>query len=233
MKPEKKITSWSFSRWAEYQDCPKKAYFKCILKLKEPGSAAMDRGTAIHKLAEDYVNAAIKKLPAELSQFKDEFAALKSQPIKYVEESWTFKSNWDQTSWNDWTGAWLRVKLDVAYHNVEHNALVVIDHKTGKFSDYKLGPYMDQLELYGLAGLKRFPTVDVVSPRLWFLDHGITHPDPQKEELEYFRKDEKLLEKKWLAKVKPMLNDTTFKEKPGNACRFCHFKKENGGPCLF
>ena len=51
----RKITSWSFSRWNVYEECPAKAKYKFIDKLKEPGSAAMDRGTALHKQCEDFL----------------------------------------------------------------------------------------------------------------------------------------------------------------------------------
>lgn len=231
--PIKKITSWSFSRYSVYDGCPAKAYYKFILKLPEPQGEPMKRGEAIHKLAENYTNGEIKKLPNELKLFKDDFTMLKAQKVKFVEESWTFRKDWSETTWNDWAGAWLRVKLDVGYINVDHNAFVPIDHKTGKYSDYKLGDYESQLSLYALAVLKKFPTIDVVSPRLWFLDHGIVHPDPAKEEIEYFRKDEKYLDKLWQDKTRAMLSDTVFKPKPGNACTFCHYKKANNGPCKY
>jgi len=229
--PIKKITSWSFSRYNVYSQCPAKAKYKFIDKLKEPDSPQMQRGTDIHKLAENYAKGSLRALPKELSLFKEEFKALKAQKVKFIEEDWVFRNDWTETAWNDWNGAWLRVKLDAAYINTEHNALVVIDHKTGKYSDYKTPEYEEQLQLYGLAGLKKHPTVDVVSPRLWYLDHGIIHP--QEEEIEYFRKDEKYLDKLWGTKIKAMMNDTTYKPKPGNACTFCHFKKANGGPCKY
>lgn len=231
--PKQQITSWSFSRYTAYKKCPAQAKFKFIDKLKEPGSAAMDRGTDIHKLAEDYTKGSIKTLPKELKLFKDDFARLKKQKVKSVEESWTFKADWSLTTWNDWNGAWLRVKLDASYTNVEHNALVIIDHKTGKFSDYKLPEYEEQLELYGLAGLKYHPTIEVVSPRLWYLDQGIVHPDPNVEEKTFSRSDEPYLEKLWKDKTKKMLTDTTFKPTPGAACTYCHFRKSNGGPCKY
>jgi RecB family exonuclease len=231
--PIKQIESWSFSRYNTYKKCPQLAKFKFIDKLQEPGSAAMDRGTAIHKLAEDYAKDLTDELAPELSLFKEEFEALKGQKIKFIEESWTFKKDWSQTMWNDWSGAWLRVKLDAAYINIDHNALVVIDHKTGKYNERNNAEYEEQLQLYGLAGLKQHPTVDIVSPRLWYLDAGVIHPDPAKDEIVYTREDEKYLDKLWAGKTKAMLSDTTFKPTPGNACTFCHFKKANGGPCKY
>jgi CRISPR/Cas system-associated exonuclease Cas4 (RecB family) len=231
----KQLTAWSFSRFMDYISCPAKAKYKHIDKLKEPPNAAMERGSAIHKMAEDYTNGALKKLPAELKLFEAEFKKLASQKVKMVEESWTYKPDWTQTTWNDWNGAWLRAKLDAAYINVEHNALVVIDHKTGKFRPEKNEEYLLQLDLYGTVGLTQHPTVDVVSPRLWYLDHGRVYPDPEQgeEELEYFRKDADKLRKRWVQRVKPMMTDTTFKPTPGAACTYCHFRKSNNGPCQY
>lgn len=230
--PIKKIESWSFSRYNVYRECPAKAKFKFIDKLSEPGSTAMDRGSAIHKLAEEYTKGMLKALPVELKLFKEEFRDLKKEKAKFVEESWTFRKDWTQTTWNDWSGAWLRVKLDAAYINVEHNALVVIDHKTGKFRESKNAEYEEQLQLYGLAGLKQHPTVDIVSPRLWYLDEGLIHPTGDAE-ITYTRSDESYLDKLWASKTKKMLSDTSFKPTPGNACTYCHFKKANGGPCKY
>ena len=231
--PIKQITSWSFSRYNLYKACPAAANFKFNLGLKEPGNAAMQRGTDIHKLAEDFAKGDIKKLPPELSLFKEEFADLKKQKVKYIEDSWTFKADWSLTTWNDWNGAWLRVKMDAAYLNIDHNVLVVIDHKTGKFRESKNAEYEEQLQLYGLSGLKKFPTIEAVAPRLWYLDEGVIHPDLEKEEIIYTRQDEVYLEKLWLGKIKKMMSDTTFKPTPGSACTYCHYRKSNSGPCKF
>jgi CRISPR/Cas system-associated exonuclease Cas4 (RecB family) len=231
----KQFTAWSFSRYMDYKACPAKASYKHLQGLKEPPNAAMQRGSDIHKLAEDYTKGTLKRLPAELKLFADHFKQLKAQKVKMVEESWTFRQDWTATEWNDWTGAWLRAKLDAGYINVEHNALVVVDHKTGKYREEKNNEYLEQLELYGTVGLVRHPTVAVVSPRLWYLDIGRVYPDPEKgeDELEFFRGDAEKLKKKWVARIKPMMTDTTFKPTPGAACTYCHYRKSNGGPCQY
>lgn len=231
------VKSWSFSRWNEYRACPAKFKYKAIDKLTEPPSPAMERGTAIHKLAEDYTLGKLRTLPAELKLFKDQFKRLRDQKVKMVEEQWAFKRDWTLTKWNDWSDCWLRVKLDVAYINPEHNALVPIDHKTGKFRAEKNEEYVLQLDLYGTAGFAQVPTVDVISPRLWYIDQGRVYPDPdvndEEEEIEFFPKDAKIMRKKWEDRVKPMFMDRTFKPTPGAACTYCHFKKANGGPCKY
>lgn len=231
--PSYNVTSWSFSRWSDYKKCPAHFKFKHLDKLKEPPNPAMERGSAIHKLAEDYVLGVKKTLPKELSLFKDEFKALKAQKIKFVEENWSFTRDWQLTEWNNWANCWLRVKLDVAYIHPEHNVIVPIDHKTGKPRDDKNAEYELQLELYGLAALVQQPSVAAASPRLWYLDHGVVYPDPEEREIEFTQKDVPALKKKWETRVKPMFTDKTFKPTPGDACRWCHYRKSNGGPCKY
>lgn len=237
-----RITAWSYSRYSKYTECPAAAKYKFIDKREEPGSAAMDRGDAIHKLAEAYVSGKLpkhsdsmipfdkqfkalekskfKKLPAELEKFTGEFAELKaSKPL--VEEMWCFKSDWAETVWNDWNGIWCRIKTDAVC--TDGDTAYVIDHKTGK----NRGGYTEQMSLYGLGAFLKFPHIKKVVAQLWFLDSGDVVP------AEFEAKDLKPLQKDWEKKVKPMLNDTMFAPRPGNACRFCHFKKANGGPCKF
>jgi len=230
----KKFTSWSFSRYMDYKGCPAKAKYKHLDKLAEPPNDAMARGSMIHEKAEDYTLGRITRLPAELKLFKDEFKMLKGQKIKVVEENWAWTQNFAaETAWDNWTGAWVRIKLDAAYVDIDRNMLVPIDHKTGKCRPQKQAEYEEQLQLYGLAGLLRFPDVDAVAPRLWYLDEGVTWPDEAADEVVYQRKEVEKLKKIWIKNVTPMFNDTSFKPKPGDACRFCHYKAANGGPCKF
>lgn len=228
----KPVTSWSFSRYTKYKQCPAKFKFNVVMGMKEPGNAAMDRGTDIHKLAENYVKGELPRLPAELALFKKEFVRLKKQKVKTVEDDWTWTKDWaHETHSKDWTGAWVRIKIDASYTNMQHEALVPIDFKTGKISDYKQVEYEEQLELYALGGLKKYPFVKIVAPQLWYLDQGVMWIGPNDEQLEYTRADEKFLEKKWAAKIKPMFNDKTYKATPNHGCQWCHFRKSNGGPC--
>lgn len=238
-KPLPKVTSWSFTRYSDYNKCPAFFRYKHLEKISEPGNDAMQRGSDIHKLAENYTKGIVKKLPEELALFAEEFAALKKQKIKIVEDTWAFKADWSETVWNDWAGCWLRIKMDAAYVNVEHMALVPIDHKTGKCRDEEHAKYLEQLELYAIGGLLKYPEVKVVSPRLWYLDHGIVYPDPEEHEIEFVRADLPGLQKKWEKKVIPIFKDTTFKPTPSDsACRWCYFGqsgKAKGGPgvCRF
>jgi RecB family exonuclease len=233
----KTITSWSFSRWQTYDQCPAKARYKFIDRLPEPGSPAMERGSAIHKLSEDYVKGSISKLPVELKPLASEFKALraarrKNPALINVEESWAFRKDWTITHGRDWDGAWLRVKLDVAVRDGKE--VTVNDVKTGKFRPDDSLDYGLQMKLYDLGALVMYAGIpDVrVRSRLLYVDAGMVYPPPE-EQTVYTAKDLPALKKEWELRVKPMLSDTTFAPKPNRFCGWCHFRKANQGPCQY
>lgn len=226
-----KLDAWSFSRFRDHRTCPAFFKFKYIDKRAEPGNDAMQRGTAIHTLAEDYVKGKVKILPAELKLFEEEFAVLKKNKA-LAEGSWAFSADWEPTDWFKRAGKpapWVRIKIDVCMVEKHDNSLSVIDHKTGRFNAYKNPEYEEQLELYGVGGLLNYPRIAGVRPLLYFLDAGIIHPEGKPL---VTHKELPKLKKKWEAKVKPMFNETAWKPKPGKQCDWCHFRKANNGPCV-
>ena len=48
----RRITTWSYSRWTTYEDCPARARYKFLDRLPDPSGPGEDRGTALHKAAE-------------------------------------------------------------------------------------------------------------------------------------------------------------------------------------
>jgi CRISPR/Cas system-associated exonuclease Cas4 (RecB family) len=236
------ITAWSFSRYYTYKQCPLKAKLKFIDKIPEPGNAAMDRGNAIHKMAEDYINGGISRIPKELSAFTTLFKQLRVRHSKKldtisVEETWAFTKNWQETTWNDWANCWLRVKTDCAHlENPDSNTIHVYDWKSGKFREDMNEDYVEQLELSALAALKRFDYVENVNVKLKYLDADVTFP-LEDSPIVFTRADEAKLLKTWTARIKPMLNDRMFAPRPNDKCKWCHFRKSNsangGGQCKF
>ena len=237
------IKSWSFSRYNTYQLCPLKARLAYIDKIPELPNDAMARGAAIHKQAEDYINGKLDELPAELSRFRKIFRQLKRRHRKssatvMVEDTWAFKSDWTETTWNDWVGCWLRVKLDCAVES-DSGVLTVYDWKTGRFRPEKNEEYCEQLELYALGAILMFNHVKTVVPTLVYLDEGKIFPDREHNSdlLVYTRDDIDGLKTKWEKRVKPMLSDKYFPPRPNNLCRWCHYRKDNakngGGQCQF
>ena len=219
-KAAKKITSWSYSRYSCWEQCPAKAKYKFIDKLPEPPAPAMERGIKIHQLAEDYILGKIKKMPEELLNFEEEFKELKKcKPM--VEETWAFTKDWDETRWDDWAGCAVRIKTDAAL--LDGTDLYVIDHKTGKMRD----GYEKQLDLYALGGMLKFPHIKKVYTQLWFLDSG------DQIMAEYEASEMQELKERWDKDTMPMLNDTIFAPKPNYTCRWCTFSKSKGGPCKY
>lgn len=236
----KTLTSWSFSRYSDYVQCPFKAKLKHLDRIKEPGNEAMQRGADIGKKAELYVKGEGRVLPPELLKFAPLFRDLRKRYKKKlhgmtVEDTWAFTNAWDQTTWNDWVNCWVRIKLDLAYPE-DDETLIVIDWKTGKFREEKNAEYMEQLELYALGALLMHPHVQTVRPYLKYLDIGITYP-PEGKDVEYTRADIPKLQKTWAKRTKKMLSDTRFAPRPNNLCKWCHYRKDNaangGGQCKF
>jgi CRISPR/Cas system-associated exonuclease Cas4 (RecB family) len=215
------ITQWSYSRYQSYCDCPYKTKLKIIDKLPEPGSPQMDRGTAIHKMAEDFVKAKEKgPLPQELAYFGDELSlAREGRPI--CEMEWAFTNTWEPTGWFS-KDCWCRVKTDLAFNR--SGRMVIVDHKTGKRRD----SHLTQLSLYALAGFIMFEKANEIDTEVWYLDQG----KPNAHE-EYNRSDLPFLKMDWEQKTKALLNDEQFAPLPSFRCKWCSFRKENGGPCQY
>lgn len=243
-----KITAWSYSRFQDYEKCPQLAKYKTIDKLKEPDSNAGDRGTRIHALASAWAtnklpqagreNAAYyadmekmlkaKKIPEELETFEDEFAALRKLPRIEIEAEWCFDKDWQVTGWFDWN-AWLRVKVDTHHlvvkkkGKIRETSVEIIDYKTGKkHDDHEL-----QRTLYALGAFLMYPDAVSVKVSHWYLDLG------QEQHSTYKAKEFEQLKADWLRRTTAMLNDTSFVPRVNAGCRYCHFRKGNGGPCRY
>lgn len=238
------IKAWSFSRYSTYKMCPQKAKFSFIDRIQEPPNDAMARGAKIHDDAEAYIKGKIDKMPEACKAFSKLFRRLRRQYKKatvkmVVEDTWAFTRTWDETTWNDWANCWLRVKLDCA-ETKEGRTLVVSDWKTGKYRPQSNAQYTEQLELYALGALLIMDDVDVVKPRLVYLDAEVIFPAPgtqEEQDLTFTRDDLEDLKKSWEARTKAMLNDRVFAPTPNNLCGWCHYRRDNaangGGQCEY
>ena len=228
------FTAWSFSRYNKYTKCPQQAKFEMLDKLPTPPSTAMDRGSAIHGWAEEFIAGRRDDLAPELQGFANLFASLRTAygDTVVTEDSWAFRNDWTVTTYDDWAECWLRIKVDVAHLTGKH--LNIIDWKTGKFSpQWNVQDYERQLELYSLGALTLFgheiPDI-VVTPKLVYLDAGIVYPEKPKT---YTMENLSTLRKTWEIRVRPMMNDRVFAPNPGRLCSWCAFAKDKGGPCRY
>lgn len=229
--------AWSFSRWHQYEQCPQQFNFKHLRKLPAPDDEgpALVRGKQIHAEAESYVDKPSMPLPDNLRLLAGPFKALRELGGA-SELQKAFNAKWEETGWFDKetskTGAaWCRVVIDrIVYATPKTKTVRIIDYKSGKIR----GEYVEQVELYQLSGLLLDPIADSATGELWFTDQGkILGGGPKGEIVAVPRSAVPKLKKKWEARIKPMMNDKVFAPKPGNHCRFCHWSKAKGGPCVY
>lgn len=175
-KPDKfgPVATWSYSALKTFEECPYRTYIARVKKIPEPSSPAADRGSAIHKLAEDYVKGEIGELPVELKRFEKNFLELRegfANAAVELEGEWGFSIDWEPVGWMV-PQTWARIKLDAIYHQDETCARV-IDYKTGKKFGNEI-PHAQQCLLYAIATFFRYPMLELVQTELWYLDKGET-----------------------------------------------------------
>lgn len=219
------VTAWSYSRYSDYKQCPAKFKYKHLMRMPDPGSAAMERGNQIHKMAEDVIRAKID-IPPELEGVRRELEHLRDS-MATPEESWGFRKDWGWIGRPGWFGddVWFRAKTDVRLL-YDDGTLLIIDWKTGK----KYFSNEEQIELFALAGYQRFPEVEEVDARLYYTD---VDPDDNEIQRIYTQKDMDAIRRDWDKRVIPMFKDRKFAPTPNDKCHWCPFSKAKGGPCKF
>lgn len=220
------IDAWSYSRYSTYAQCPRKLKWQVEKILPFKASPAMERGRVIHKQAEDYLKGKLLSVPEPLSSRADVLTALREMsPV--VEEKWGFARSWEPTGYFTKSGkaqTWLRGALDAGV-DYGDRTFEAIDWKTGK----KYDENEEQMELFGLLVLAKYPHIEHVTTRLSYVD---MEPGPNSEVYaEVTRKDFSSLVDKWEDKVRPMFLDQDFHPRANKMCRWCDFSRDNGGPC--
>lgn len=212
-----KLTAWSFSRFQTYEQCPLKAKFQFIDRLKTASSPALEKGLEFHNACESYLKGLVKTVPPLLKTFKKELTALRKNKCE-SEKEWTLTKDWRVTTWFS-KDAWLRLKID-ALERVNPTTLRVIDFKTGKVRE----EHENQLGLYALAAFMVEPHVNEVIAELWYFDSAhAASLTFMREELDQLRED-------WLDATQAMLNDENFVATPNRYCNWCDFGQGATGP---
>lgn len=220
------ITQWSFSRWTTHRDCARRAYYKFIKRLPEPGGPALQRGTEIHDAAKNVIQGKLKDVPDDLKSVKKMLLSMSKRKGVHPELELAVTKRWTPTGWFE-RDVYGRAKLDVG--EKVGKVWNVADWKTGKLRTGDAGSdYILQLELYATFGFAHHPDADRVEARLIFTDQ-----DGKEIPSSFERSEFPALMKRWEKRLKPMLNDRTFEPSPGDACRWCAYKKASGGPCPF
>jgi len=214
------LQAWSFSSLKVFETCAYRAYLKGVKKIKEPGSEAMDRGSAIHDLAENFIRGEIP-FPKELEKLQSKYEALAESfdpEICILEDNWAFTEQWQPT---DWYGnkTWNRTKLDYMKFDSPTSAFVV-DHKTGAQFGNEM-KHAEQLMLYAVICFVRYPDLEHVRVANYYTDQG------EITERNYSRGQALVFLPRWTERGLRMTNATEFLPTPsaGN-CRWCPYKED-------
>lgn len=228
VKPERRIKAWSYSRWRDYEECPRRAAAKILDKFKEPQGPALARGDTIHREIEEYLlSTGRRKVPDSAYKLRREYEALRKRRPR-VELEVAFNSAWKRVDWFA-SDAWVRIKIDALVEPTEKEPTVeIVDHKSGKLKSH--GEYDLQLDLYMLTGLLEYESAAEGQAAFYFVDHGAVvtpeHGGIPREKVE----EQKTL---WAQRTRAMLSDTRFDPRPGPQCTWCGLQKAKGGPCEY
>ena len=209
------MTAYSNSSIKTYEQCPYKYKLTRIDRLKEPTGEAAMRGTNIHTVFEKAL--AVPTLPVEFAFWNDYMQTLQGKHTA-SEVQFAITKDWNVCGFND-AVAWVRGIYDAIYIDGTHAH--VLDWKTGKERDYG-----DQLKLYAAVVLATYPEVQTVTTEVCYIDLQKRVPSR-----EYLRENFEELQQWLSARVGKIENDDIFAPKPAYGCRWCHFRKANGGPC--
>lgn len=236
----KRITAWSNSRLAVFEECPYRAKLQYIDKLpvnERPLPSgqtehANDRGIRIHKAAEDFIYSRTDTMVKELTKFSLELNKLRAmraanESSAICEGGWAFDDAWkavpyDPKEYPSWKEAfetiWYRCIIDCLVW-ISPTEVIIIDFKTGKRFGNEI-KHAKQMQEYQLAAFMRYPDLQTVHVELWYLDLDEISPSmtfTRNQGLKFFKGIND--------RATRMTTATVFDPTPSqHRCKFCPYK---------
>jgi hypothetical protein len=214
----------SYSKYSTWKKCARLFKYKNIDGLEEPRtSGAMSRGTEIHQTVEDYLLGKSEQLHPEIHAYYGQFMFNLREAGAIPELKIEVDRDWKLVDWDAPEGA-VRSVIDAHIPPDEGGTVRVYEWKTGKM----YGDHYDQRELYAVKMMCKYPEAKMVEVTGVYFDlkknsNTYTHPH-------YYQP---LKVEHWDGKFLQIRRDEEFVPNPSYGCRFCHFRKDNGGPCEF
>jgi CRISPR/Cas system-associated exonuclease Cas4 (RecB family) len=208
--------SFSNSSIKLYETCPYKYKLQRIDKFQEPTGPAAERGKTIHTELET----ALVGLPiySEVTEYWEPFInELKAMGAK-PEVELGFTKDWEPCEFAAGE-VWLRGVLDVL--SLNNTTAYVADWKTGKERDYE-----DQVKLYAVMVMAAYPEIEEVKLEILYVDgkKKVSYGSIKRADFEVLRD--------WVTnRILKIEADDIYAPKPSFNCKWCHFRKDNGGPC--
>lgn len=212
-----KKSAFSFSKLKLHDQCPSKYKFIHIDKLPEPTGDAAQRGKIIHAELESAIKGELPLLSGEVQHLEESIQDWISFNAQ-AEMPFGVDKDWNDVGYDSKDAAFRGI-IDLYYE--AGDTAVILDFKTGKLRDY-----IDQLRAYATAIFAIKPHINRITPQIEFIDlkKRDTYTTIERAEFPAMKVD---LGFKFMA----IENDDIFAPNPGFLCRYCHFRKNNGGPC--
>ena len=208
---------YSYSSIKTYEECPAKYKFSRILRLPQPSGPAAERGTLIHAVIEEALNGGLVLLSADVEHLANSIEVWRKSGAQ-SELEFAFDKHWHEVSYKS-DSAIFRGIIDLYMEHEDH--AVVIDFKTGKERDYQ-----DQVRVYSAAILATKPHINSVRNIIEFIDLK-----KAKEYTAIRRENLNELKSLLIGRLMAVELDTIYAPNPNQFCKWCHYRKDNGGPC--
>lgn len=209
--------SFSNSSIKAYEQCPFKYKLTRINRLQEPAGDAANRGKEVHEKFEKALIGLHLPIEDAFAYWNPYLAELRQKQAR-PEVELGVDREWGPCGFSE-AKVWLRGVMDVIYQ--DGTSIHVLDWKTGKERDYA-----DQLKLYATLLFATHPDIDRVTMEICYIDIC-----KQQSYGEVSRNTFDEL-KTWVTdRITKIENDDVFAPKPSYGCKWCHFRKSNGGPC--
>jgi CRISPR/Cas system-associated exonuclease Cas4 (RecB family) len=209
--------TYSYSSIKTYEQCPQKFKFGRIDKLPEPSGEAAERGKALHSAIEANIKGETNVLPIEIEHIRSSINELKTMNA-VPEKQFAIDIDWKPVTFFS-KKARFRGVIDIYAKN--NDKAIVLDWKSGKVRDYS-----DQVRTYAAVSFAIDEELQAIKPIIAFID--------QKKEVEYPsipREVYPSLRAEIERRMSKIDNDTVYAPNPGILCKWCHYRKDNGGPC--
>lgn len=213
----------SFSKYSTWEKCAAKYKFRYVDKLEEPKGDAMSRGSEVHSTVEAYLLGQTEMMHPDIHSYYGQFMFnLRNANVK-VETKIAVDRDWKIVDW-DSPDAHIRSVIDAHVPPREDGRVLTFEWKTGKMYP----EHYNQRELYAVKLKCMYPTAEWIEVTGVYFDlrknsSPYLHPA-------YYQEPKVEL---WDARFNKLLRDEEFIPNPSYACRWCHFRKDNGGPCEF
>jgi hypothetical protein len=229
------IKSGSFSRLDVFESCKLRAKLAFIDRIREPERPplpngkeyANDRGTRVHEACDAFVQGKIDAVPDEAKLFLPELHKLRElheDGRVYAEEMWCYDFAWEPVDATDWNNTVMRIKTDITVFQSD-DQVIIIDFKTGKRFGNEV-KHAQQLQLYGVGAVMRYPDVNHVTAELWYFDAD------ELVSMKFERRHAMKFREGWDVRLDKMMSAKEFPASPSREnCRWCPFGPRGTGDC--